>query len=301
MDPQPAMLETTPLLPPQGEGCPTPLAWAEVVESFLKDSNRRVVESTIGTISARSLGSGPPIYFLNGASGDSRLFALTAWLLKDQAECVIVDYPDFAKQVRPLDYIGRTVELLNALRESVRHERITLFGASFGGRVALEWMQADPVGVSRGVVQTPTFGIPWTILERAFLSIGRRMPGRVASLPAWQGIQTRNHRDWFPPFDETRWGFLLEDLGQTQIRDLSVRMRAVGAPLPLAVESIRQPLLIVRTEGEGAGHTRMAEQLQSLLPHARTEWMHTAGHLPFLTHPHRLVKIMKAFLLESSL
>ena len=288
-----------PLLPPQGEGCPAPLAWADVVTTYLQESCERTAEFDGGTISCRTIGKGPPLYFLGGASGDGRLFALTAWLLREERECVIVEYPQFERRPSSRTYVSQCVDALERLRGTLGHAHVDVFGAMFGGLVSLEWLREAPQSVTRGILQTPTLAIPWTLFERGLLSVGRSLPFEVASLPGWKPLQERNHRAWFPPFDETRWGFLLENLSRTPIRDLAVRMRATGAAISPAIESIRQPVLIVRTEGEGAGHTRRAEQLESLLLSARTEWMHTAGHLPFLTHPHRLVKVIRSFLGEA--
>jgi len=285
--------------PPPGEGCPTPLAWAEVVGAFQSEGTLEQVSFPGGTISARRIGKGPPIYFLNGASGDSRLFALTAWLLREEFECVVVEYPEFARSVSAREYLPRTIESLESLRSQLRHSSAAVYGAMFGGLVALEWLKAAPAALARAMLQTPTIATPWTWLERFLLGAGRRLPGRIASLPGWKPIQERNHRDWFPPFDPTRWNFLLDDLGETPIRDLSVRMRSTAAEIGPDLAAIRQPVLIIRTEGEGRGHTQHAEQLQARLPSARTEWMHTAGHLPFLTHPHRLVKLIRGFLAEA--
>ena len=285
--------------PPPGEGCPTPLAWAEVVAAFESEGRLEQVAFTAGTISARRLGTGRPIYFLNGASGDSRLFALTAWLLREEFECIVVDYPRFTHSIPARDYLPRTVDGLEALRTRLGHASAAVYGAMFGGLVAAEWLKATPAPVlSCGILQTPTIATPWTWLERLLLGTGRRLPGRVTSLPGWKPLQERNHRDWFPPVDPTRWDFLLGNLSETPIRDLAIRMRSTGAAIDADLSKIRQPVLLIRTEGEGRGHTQHAEELQARLPNARTEWMHTAGHLPFLTHPHRLVKLIRGFLAE---
>lgn len=285
--------------PPPGEGCPTPLAWAEVVAAFESEGHLEEVPFAAGTISARRLGTGRPIYFLNGASGDSRLFALTAWLLREEFECIVVEYPRFTDSIPPRDYLPRTVDGLEALRTRLGHSSAAVYGAMFGGLVAAEWLKATPApALTCGILQTPTIATPWTWLERLLLGTGRRLPGRVTSLPGWKPLQERNHRDWFPPFDPTRWDFLLGNLSETPIRDLAIRMRSTGAAIDADLSKIRQPVLLIRTEGEGRGHTQHAEELQARLPNARTEWMHTAGHLPFLTHPHRLVKLIRGFLAD---
>ena len=40
------------------------------------------------------------------------------------------------------------------------------------------------------------------------------------------------------------------------------------------------------------------EELEAALPHARSEWLHTTGQLPHLTHPHRLSKLVREFIVQ---
>ena len=302
MDPLPQPAETMtaspPAVPAAGEGCPTPLAWAEVVQAFEELGEVREHAFSRWTVTSRRLGRGKPIYFLNHASGNGLLFALTAWLLKDEAECVVVDYPAAQNGLTAPRFLSAVVEGLEQVRSDLGHGSVGVYGATLGGLCALEWMRQRPASVERGILQTPMFSIPWTPVERALFALGRRLPGTLGGLPGWKGMLERNHRDWFPPFDPTRWDFLLANQGATSIRDAAVRLRAAGTPLPVETRQVEQPVLIVRTEGEGAGLTRNAETLAAALPHATTEWMHTAGHSPFLTHPHRLVKLIRAHLLE---
>lgn len=302
MDPLPQPAETMTAPPPAppaaGEGCPTPLAWAEVVQAFQELGEVREHAFSRRAVTSRRLGRGKPIYFLNHASGDGLLFALTAWLLKDEAECVVIDYPAVRNELTAAGFLPAVVEGLEQVRSDLGHGSVNVYGATLGGLCGLEWMRQRPASVARGILQTPMFSVPWTPVERTLFAIGRRLPGTLAGLPGWKGMLERNHRDWFPPFDPTRWDFLLANQGATPLRDAAVRLRAAGTPLSAETKSVAQPVLIVRTEGEGAGLTRNAETLAATLPHASTEWMHTAGHSPFLTHPHRLVKLIRTHLLE---
>ena len=56
---------------------------------------------------------------------------------------------------------------------------------------------------------------------------------------------------------------------------------------------VKCPVLLVRTEGQGQLETAGHEVLEKGLPNARTEWLHSTGLHPYLTHPHRLAKILK--------
>ncbi len=106
-----------------------------------------------------------------------------------------------------------------------------------------------------------------------------------------------NHRRWFPPFDTNRWEFLRDNLSATPTRRFADCMRAWHRPVVSdQLQAIAQPVLLVRTEGEGAETTAAQEVLTGQLPSARVEWMHSTGHFPHVTHPHRLAKLVREYL-----
>ena len=60
---------------------------------------------------------------------------------------------------------------------------------------------------------------------------------------------------------------------------------------------IEQRILLVSGEGDGStlldARNRLAEELRNVT----VESLHSAGQLPYLTHPHRLAKLVRTFLL----
>jgi hypothetical protein len=60
--------------------------------------------------------------------------------------------------------------------------------------------------------------------------------------------------------------------------------------------SIVAPTLLIGTEGEGPNIRRWMRELQSGLTDVRTEDMHSSGLYPYLTHPHRVAKLVRTFL-----
>ncbi len=75
------------------EGCPNPMGWVQVLDAFHAQSTAWSVPVDGVTISGRTIGTGRPIYFLNGLTGNSDLFCLLVWLLRDEFRCVVLDYP----------------------------------------------------------------------------------------------------------------------------------------------------------------------------------------------------------------
>ena len=88
--PPPARYDPTAITTP--EGCPSPLGWAEVLKAVHSQSALWQVKVGGDTITGRTLGAGPPLYFLNGFAGNSDLYCLIVWLLRDEFRCVVFDY-----------------------------------------------------------------------------------------------------------------------------------------------------------------------------------------------------------------
>src|SRR5215475_5189400 len=73
-------------------GCPPPLEWQEVLREFHRQADAWYLDCKNFRISGRTIGSGPPLYLLNGFSGTHELYALLVWLLRDRYRCVLFDY-----------------------------------------------------------------------------------------------------------------------------------------------------------------------------------------------------------------
>ena len=67
------------------------------------------------------------------------------------------------------------------------------------------------------------------------------------------------------------------------------------------LQQVRCPVLLVRTEGQGKLEAAGHEALERGLPNARVEWLHSTGLHPYLTHPHRLAKLLKTFFFAEQL
>ncbi|MBS0264070.1 MAG: alpha/beta fold hydrolase, partial [Planctomycetes bacterium] len=240
------------------------------------------------------LGSGPALYFLNGFVGSQELFALLAWLLRDQFRCVVFDYPPSVSRGWTL---ADAVADLLAIADQAGDAEFHLFGHSFGSMVALQALAEHPQRIRRAVLQGAFAHYDWSTSERLLLSAGRLLPGRVKLLPGRVFIQRQNQGRWFPPFDLTRLQFYLENTGNSTIRQLALRASlARSCDLRPRLPEIRQPVLLLRSEGDGHVLTGCSETLAAGLPHVTVDTMNDTGQIPFLTHPHRLAKLIRPFL-----
>lgn len=282
------------------EPCPTPLEWRQVLAEF-RAQRQSVAQDGDATINAVTFGNGRPLYFLGPAAGTHEQFALLAWLLRDEFRCVFIEY-------RPLPAVTLRSSTLSlsllaadvmSIAERLGDQRFAVCGTSFGALPALQLAFDEPDAIEGIVLVGGYARRKYSPLEESLIGYGRFLPGRLSSLPRWRALQEHNHRPWFPPFDPTRWEFLLNDLASTPTRQLARRL-AISAAVdfrPL-VPQIQTPVLLVRTEGEGQVLTACQDELEAGLPRVRSECMHTSGHFPHLTHPHRLAKLLKAFFFE---
>lgn len=282
------------IAPPAGaDACPAPLAWQEVLAGVERDSRPFQFSEDGGALSGLRLGTGPRLWFLGGFTGDWRQFSLLAWLLKEQFECLLTDVR-WDVTPAPGHLVTKTAQLLNRANGN---EPYSIFATSFGALVALA-AAAQPGSSCQALILQAGFAhrrYSWT--ERLLARMGTLSPQKIGDYSAWQRIQEANHRTWFPPIDPGRWEYLRDNLARTPVKDLSLRMRAAvsrGSAPPL--EQVRVPVQLIRTEGDGRVLQAAQNELAEHLPDVREETLHTSGHYAFMSHPHRVAKVVKAFL-----
>jgi pimeloyl-ACP methyl ester carboxylesterase len=119
-------------------------------------------------------------------------------------------------------------------------------------------------------------------------------------LPLRGFIQRQSHRRWFPPFDRTRWQFLVDNTGDVPLAALSQRSALIrDCDLRPSLNEIQQPVLLVSTEGDGRILEDCGGVLAAGLANSKVESLNDTGQYAFLTHPHRLAKVIDAFLTTS--
>ncbi|MBI3863205.1 MAG: alpha/beta hydrolase [Planctomycetia bacterium] len=291
-------LEETEALPsaPAGESgaCPPPLAWQDVLREFHLQAHAWYLDRPNGRISGRMLGSGPPLYFLNGFAGSHELYSLLVWLLRDEFRCVVFDYPAPVRGSLTLDGLADDVV---AVADTCGDRTFPVYGSSFGSLVALAAMTRHPDRIARAVLQAAFAHRQLSSVERFLISLCHVLPGKLQNVPARMAVQRQNHLRWFPPFDATRLQFYLDCTGRTTLANLARRGSIVRlCDLRPDLSRVEQPVLLIRSEGDGRVLADCCDALARGLPHATVEHLNDTGQIPFLTHPHRLAKLIRAFL-----
>lgn len=284
------------------DGCPTPLAWRQVLESFRQESTPWEITRGSTVLRGRSWGHGPPLYLVCGMGGTSDSFSLVNYLLRDLFRCVTFDWPGTREPVASnsvtLDSLS---DDLLTVADYHGDGQFSLFATSFGSLIALRAMHKAPDRITRAVIQGGFAYRKLSLAERAIAALGRVLPGRLRSMPGAKQIHQQNHRTWFPTLDPSRWQFFLDDAAGVPIRTLGQRGAIIrDTDLRAELPKILQPTLLIQCEGDGLVSRECHETMAQGLPNSQTAWMHSAGHLPHLTSPHRLAKFLRDFLLTAT-
>lgn len=283
---------------PTGEACPPPLVWQEVLQAYHADSQPWELDRGSRRLTGRTWGSGPPLYLLNGFAGTAEMYALLAYLLRDSFRCVVFDTQMKPESRRTRLTINDYAGDLLAVADHHGDASICVFAPSFGAAVALQAALDRPERIA-GLVLQHGFAsrhLSWTERLLARCCQGSQRP--LQSLPWRRRVQELNHRRWFPPFDGTRFEFLVESTGKIPLMDLSRKALAMDAVnLQDQLPRVACPVLLIRTEGQGQLESTGHDLLAKSLPKSHSEWLHSTGLHPYLTHPHRLAKLLKPFFL----
>src|SRR5579872_6441239 len=205
--------------------CPPPLAWSEVLADFHKQADSWYLDRPNYRMSGRTLGTGPPLYLLNGLSGTHELYSLLVWLLRDRYRCVLYDYaPGPRGHVLTLDDMA---DDLVAIADTCDDRAPSIFATSFGGLIAMTALARHPHRFPRAIVQAGFARRSLTWFERQCIDICRHVTGRLRHFPGRGAVQRHNHRRWFPPFDGTRWQFFLDNTGSVRLAELASRAAIV--------------------------------------------------------------------------
>ena len=285
------------------EPCPTPLEWRVVVEEFRRlRTTGSVVPDDGPSINFTTFGAGLPVYILGPGHNDDELFSLLAWLLREECRAVFTDLPAVDWPVRCLPELQRQSAAVLQVANELQHEQFAVVGVGTGSAVALDLCLNAPERISALTLLQGGARLELTWLERSISTYGSLLPGTLGSLPGWRALQQRNHRPWFPPFDASRFEFLANHRAQTPIAQASRRMLLwAGLDFRAQLPELKLPTLLIRTEAEARAVSGAMQELKAALPQAREEAMHTTGMYPYLTHPHRVAKLLRTFLESASL
>ncbi len=281
---------TSPAPGPQ-EGCPPPLRCRDVWRNVHEVAEVWERISTRGaTLSGWTLGRGPTVVFVAPFSGSADLFALIAWLLREEIRTVAVQWQSTGKSRSLTDFAADVWDAV----EVDASAPISFYGTNWSGAVALEAARQRPDRVATVFVQDGFTQRRLSFAERGLAHAALWSRRTLADFPSRERFQMLNHRRWFPPLDPDRWACFLESTGGTPVSVLARQGLACrGVDFRQTLSNWTTPTWLISTEGAGPRAHQHHAELHACLPNANTEWMHTTGTHASFTHPHRIAKFLR--------
>ncbi len=282
---------TAQFAPSPNEGCPPPLRCRDVWQNVHHTATVWERTSSRGAkLSGWTLGRGPTVVFLSPCGGCKDLFALVAWLLRDEAQLLAIHWQSPGKSLTLSDFAADVWEVLAA----DTHTSVALYGTSSSGAIALEAARQRPADVAAVFVQDGFARRRLSIAERALAQLAVWSRRTLAECPYRERVQLLNHRRWFPPLDPDRWACFLEATGRVPVTAFARQaLSCHNVDLRTIVPNVPRPTWLVSTEGAGPRAHQHHAELHAAMPQAKTEWMHTTGTHAAFTHPHRIAKFLR--------
>jgi 3-oxoadipate enol-lactonase len=227
-------------------------------------------------------GDGPPVVFLHGGPGDSRLFEPQAKALADAHRCIRFDLRLFGRTEapgEPFSWVDDTIGVLDALDV----ERAALVGLSFGGGIALDVALGHPdrvtalVHVAAGMSGMPVD--PYTAEQR------QRDDEMEVDLEVWAplGADDRIRHLWRATPDAN------------PLPDGVEPREPEGAPAKERLGELRVPTLVVTAKHDPPGFREIGPLVASAAPDARHLEL-DSDHYVTLREPELVSRVLLEFL-----
>jgi proline iminopeptidase len=262
-------------------------------------------------------GAGEPVIAIPGGPGFSHSY-LRMPLLERRSRMLYLDNigsGDSDRFANPAGY-SRALDVANleALREHLQRDRLTLLGHSAGGFIAQQYALDHPGRVERLVLYatTPTNGAAFDISLADELEARSRAPGYADAIACFRQAFT----SLLEPADADRilgeafklylydfeadGGAVLQTLRRTSSLDIARMQRGTSVDFDYrpGLPSLDMPVLIVSGSRDFICAPRLAEMIHACIPGSRLLTMQRSGHLAHLEEPGLFAEAVASFLAE---
>lgn len=267
-----------------------------------------------GSLFYETIGDGPPMLLMHGGLGLDHT-TLRPWLdpLADSVELIYYDHLANGRSAFEGDPETLThevwVETADSLRAHLGHDRVILFGHSYGGILALEYALAHPERVEALIVSNtaPAFDYAEAVManakrkaasEAAFQDVVDVLSGPVLSDAQAAAAFQRIHPLYFHEYDPARHDAVLEE-----VRFRAVAMnRSTFACLPAydvkeRLGEIEPPTLVLSGADDWIMPSEHAgARLAAGIAGADHVVFEESGHWPFVEETDRYLHTIRAWL-----
>jgi pimeloyl-ACP methyl ester carboxylesterase len=238
------------------------------------------------------LGQGEPIVILPGLAGGWRLVAPLAARLADRGfEAIICGHRGDYAALGPAGRINRVADLacdLGHVIDSLRLERPTVLGISFGGAVALEWAVAYPHRLGSLVLHGADSRFEQNVGSMVTRHVLERFPLPSNNLFLNQFFNILHGRK---PEPSPLVDFVVERCWETDQGVVAQRLRALESfDVTDRLDRIDVPTLVLGGSRDVVVPPKRQQTLARSIPGARFIGIEGAGHIGFLTHAEETVR-----------
>ncbi|MFD6989695.1 alpha/beta fold hydrolase [Streptomyces sp. NPDC059943] len=164
-----------------------------------------ILADDLGHLSYTVTGDGPPVVLVHAGVADHRMWDAVVPALAERHTVIRYDLRGFGESAPPAGPFSETDDL-RLLLDHLGHERVRLVGASWGGRVAVDFALAHPDRVcSLALLAPPWPGYDWSAemvaydeAETAALAAGDLEAAVRVNLDMWLRGPAREWRDVDP-------------------------------------------------------------------------------------------------------
>ena len=261
---------------------------------FVAGVATRTVDLPFGPSAVWEVGSGEPLVLLHGIAGGRRLFFRVVPELAKRYRVIVPhlrgeERPDGAAQVD--DYLDDLRTLLETFDGGL--DGVTLFGASFGGYLALAYAGRNDPRVSRVAVQGSFLSYRLTTLDRFSMAASQLLPASWgSSYYAWRVLRGREneilgkHTPAIVPLN-AGWQRATPFASLRRRAQLISRVDSTNA-----VRQMKSELLLAHGRADPVVPLALGQRIAALRPDAKMTIWGDGGHMQMITHPERFSSIV---------
>ncbi|MGI5483091.1 alpha/beta fold hydrolase [Streptomyces lavendofoliae] len=251
-----------------------------------------------GHLSYTVTGDGPPLVLVHAGVADHRMWDAVVPALAERHTVVRYDLRGFGESAPPTGPFRETDDLRRLL-DHLGHARVRLVGASWGGRVAVDFTLTHPERVHSLVVLSPPWPrYPWSAemiaydgAETAALAAGDLDEAVRVNLDMWLRGPARGWEDVDPSLAEELRGPLRTSLANQE----AVGEHSQG-PATGDLASITVPVLVGVGRLDIADFQDIARRYAAEIPGAALVEFPASAHLVALDAPAELLSALDPFL-----
>ncbi|GAA2458547.1 alpha/beta fold hydrolase [Streptomyces lavendulocolor] len=252
----------------------------------------------LGHLSYVVTGDGPPVVLVHAGVADHRMWDAVAPELAERYTVIRYDLRGFGESAPPTGPFRETDDLRRLL-DHLGHDRVRLVGASWGGRVAVDFTLTHPDRVhSLAVFAAPWPGYDWSAemiaydeAETAALASGDVDEATRINLDMWLRGPARGWEDVGAGLADRLRGAVRTSLVNQDVVGEHSQGVATGDVADIAV-----PTLVGVGKLDVADFQDIGRRYASTIPGATLVEFPTAGHLIALDAPAELLAALDPFL-----